>query len=76
MPNVTLKDAHYMHYMVKGHLIPEEWKDSDIVEMYDGYFKRMWGNTERHEYCRERFEETWYEFESKDEEKILVRGYD
>ena len=43
---VDIKEANKMHYRVKGHLIPDEWEDSDIIKMYDGYFKRMWGNNE------------------------------
>ena len=55
---VDYKEANKMHYRVKGHLIPDEWEDSDIVKMYDGYFKRMWGNNE-FLHCEEGFEEAW-----------------
>ena len=55
---VDYKEANKMFYMVKGHLIPDEWPDDDIVKMYDGYFKRMWGNNE-FLHCEEGFEEAW-----------------
>ncbi len=57
-----------MYYRVKGHLIPDEWKDSDIVEMYDGYFKRMWGNNEG-EYFADEFETAWKEKEEIEDNK-------
>ena len=56
--SVDIKEANKMFYMVKGHLIPDEWPDDDIVKMYDGYFKRMWGNNEFF-HCEEGFEEAW-----------------
>ena len=56
--SVDIKEANKMFYMVKGHLIPDEWKDSDIIEMYDGYFKRMWGNNE-FPHNKEGFDEAW-----------------
>ena len=59
--NVSLKEAHFMHWCIKGHLIPDEWSDKDIVTMYDSYFKRLWGNNEIVEYSRESFEIAWYE---------------
>ena len=59
--NVSLKEAHFMHWCIKGHLIPDEWSDKDIVTMYDSYFKRLWGNNEIVEYNRESFEIAWYE---------------
>ena len=27
--NVSLKEAHFIHWCVKGHLIPDEWEDGD-----------------------------------------------
>ena len=50
-----------MHWCIKGHLIPDEWSDKDIVTMYDSYFKRLWENNEIVEYSRESFEIAWYE---------------
>jgi len=57
--DVSLKEAHFMHWCVKGHLIPDEWPDQDIVKMYDSYFKRIWGNHEIQVYSKESFEEAW-----------------
>ena len=57
--DVSLKEAHFMHWCVKGHLIPDEWSDQDIVKMYDSYFKRIWGNNEVQVRSRELFEEAW-----------------
>jgi len=57
--DVPLKEAHFMHWCVKGHLIPDEWSDQDIVKMYDSYFKRIWGNNEVQVRSRELFEEAW-----------------
>ena len=56
--SVDIKEANKMFYMVKGHLIPDEWSDDDIVKMYDGYFKRMWGNNE-FLHCEEGFDQAW-----------------
>ena len=57
--NVSLKEAHFMHWCVKGHLIPDEWADEHIVTMYDSYFRRIWGNHEIQVYSRESFEQAW-----------------
>jgi len=59
--NVPLKEAHFMHWCVKGHLIPDQWSDADIVSMYDSYFKRIWGNHEVQVRSREDFEIAWNE---------------
>jgi len=59
--NVPLKEAHFMHWCVKGHLIPDEWADEYIVVMYDSYFKRIWGNNEVQVRSREDFEIAWNE---------------
>ena len=81
--SVDLKEANKMHYRVKGHLIPDEWKDSDIVSMYDSYYKRLWGNNEIAEYSDCKFEKAWREKQLKDNEdveteidKVCIRGYD
>ncbi len=57
--NVSLKEAHFMYWCVKGHMIPDEWPDQDIVKMYDSYFKRIWGNHEIQVYSKESFEKAW-----------------
>ena len=52
------KEANRYYWIVKGHLIPESWKDKDVRSVLDGYFTRIWGNHENvvHE---EGFEEAW-----------------
>lgn len=59
--NVPLKEAHFMHWCVKGHLIPDQWSDADIVKMYDSYFKRIWGNNEVQVRSKKDFEIAWNE---------------
>jgi len=60
------KECNRMFWIVKGHLIPRAWHPEEIVEMYDSYFKRMWGN---HETCyhEEGFEEAWAKRKEEDE---------
>jgi hypothetical protein len=33
-------------WIVKGQLIPDGYSDQDILDMYDSYFLRLWGNHE------------------------------
>ena len=72
---VDYKEANKIHYRVKGHLIPEEWSDSDIVKMYDSYFARCWGNNEGG-HLDEAFEAAWHEREETEIDKFCIRGYD
>ena len=65
--DVSLKEAHFMHWCVKGHLIPDQWSDQDILQMYDSYFKRIWGNQEVQIRSLEVFEIAWtLKYEEKD----------
>jgi hypothetical protein len=48
--------------MVKGHINTSE---ETILSSYDGYFKRLWNNSERAEYGMEGFEEAFDQRESK-----------
>jgi len=80
--SVDLKEANKMHYRVKGHLIPDGWSDSDIVSMYDSYFKRMWGNNEGQS-SADQFEKVWQnkllqveETEQAAMETVCRKGYD
>lgn len=57
--NSDIKYANEIHYAVKGHLIPNTWKQQTIDNMVDQYTKRLWGNCERMVYCREKFEQLW-----------------
>ena len=78
--NVSLKEAHFMHWCVKGHLIPDEWPDEHIVVMYDSYFKRLWGNHERSQYADIGFEEAYkireQEILAEEIESVARLGYD
>ena len=58
MNEKELKEANRLHWIVKGHLVPDSWDEKSIKQMYDSYFKRIWGN---HENCvnEEGFEEAW-----------------
>ena len=52
------KEANRLYWKVKGHLVPESWSEKDILEMYESYFRRLWGNHEQ--YIHERgFEQAW-----------------
>ena len=53
-----LKNANRLMWIVKGQLIPEGYSDEDIVDMYDSYFRRCWGNIENYVH-EEGFEEAW-----------------
>ncbi|MDA9302645.1 hypothetical protein N9578_00335 [bacterium] len=62
---VTFKQANFMHYQVKGHLIPDSWDNDTIISMYDSYFKRLWNNNERAEICEDDFLIAWEQKWSK-----------
>ena len=46
-------------FAVKGHLIPQEYNQSDIDKMEVQYIKRLWGNCERLPRTSDRFEQEW-----------------
>jgi hypothetical protein len=52
MTEVELKEANRYFWIVKGHLIPDSWREKEIMSVYNGYFDRIWGNHENcvHEY--------------------------
>jgi len=55
---LDFKEANRVFYAVKGSLIPKEYSQDDILEMYNSYFKRLWGNHEA--LIRDdKFEEIW-----------------
>lgn len=58
MTKFQLKEANRFYWMVKGHLIPESWKEKDIMSVYDSYMKRLWGNHEAHIHAAG-FEAAW-----------------
>jgi len=55
MSEVSFKDKCKLFYIVKGHISSS---DQTVIDCYDGYFKRMWGN---HELCyhEDGFEEAY-----------------
>lgn len=58
MTYFQLKEANRFYWMVKGQLVPESWSEDQIEQMYDSYFRRLWGN---HEACVHEigFEAAW-----------------
>ena len=72
------KEANRFYWIVKGHLIPESWKDEDVESIYNSYMKRLWGN---HENCVHEvgFETAWKKREisqQKEEIEYVARlGY-
>jgi hypothetical protein len=60
MSTEELKEANRLHWIVKGHLIPDCWNEKSIQEMYRSYFARIWGNHEAI-YHEDGFEAAWNE---------------
>lgn len=52
------KEANRLMWMVKGHLIPKEYSESDIESVLRSYFARLWHNEEAY-VNEEGFEEAW-----------------
>lgn len=73
MTKFQRKEANRFYWIVKGQLIPESWSDDDVLKIYDGYMKRIWGN---HENCvhEDGFEEAWNERENS-LKNIAILGY-
>jgi hypothetical protein len=57
----TLREYNRVFFAVKGMLIPESYSEYDMIEMYDSYVRRLWGNHERLSYSRDEFEKLWSE---------------
>jgi len=71
------KEANRLHWIVKGHLIPVKESDKTVEQIYDSYFKRLWGN---HEACVHEvgFEIAWKSRETEildEREHAAVLGY-
>jgi hypothetical protein len=68
------KEANRLMWMVKGRLIPDNWKDDQVEWAYDSYFKRLWNN---HENCyrEDGFEEA-YQQRLDGIENVAMLGYD
>lgn len=75
MTKEQIKEANRYYWIIKGQLIPESWTSADVARIYEGYFKRMWGNHENvvHE---DGFEAAWQERMEREMDNIAVRGYD
>jgi hypothetical protein len=60
MTQIEFKWANQLFWQVKGHLIPDSWSLSDIRNIEESYFSRLWGNHESVVHL-EGFEEAWKE---------------
>ena len=60
MTHKEFKWANELHWMVKGHLIPQEWAgdEQQVKSMENSYFKRLWGNHEAL-YRKDGFDLAW-----------------
>ena len=60
MSDAEFKWANKLHWMVKGHLIPQEWASDEkqVESVVESYTRRLWGN---HEACvhLSGFDEAW-----------------
>lgn len=60
MKSSDVKQANRLYWIVKGHLIPQGWKEHDIEKILDSYTRRIWGNHEAYIH-EDGFEEAWKE---------------
>jgi hypothetical protein len=74
------KEANRLNWLVKGKLIDISESDATVEQLYDSYFKRLWGNNERMEYGAVGFEAAYKAREakllSKEIETVAKLGYD
>jgi len=74
------KEANRLNWLVKGKLIDISESDATVEQLYDSYFKRLWGNNERMEYGAVGFEAAYKareaELLSKEIETVAKLGYD
>jgi len=75
MTYFQLKEANRYYWMVKGMLIPESWQEKEIMDTYESYFRRLWGN---HEACVHEigFEAAWAKRQAQKSKKHLTKGPD
>ena len=52
-----IKEANRLMWAVKGMLIPDGYKISDVNSVLRSYFKRLWTNCDNYQF--EGFEEAW-----------------
>lgn len=67
------KEANRLYWKVKGHLVPESWGDKDVLEMYESYFRRLWGNHEQHIH-EVGFEAAWAQRQAKIFQKNMKKN--
>ena len=74
------KEANRLNWLVKGKLIDISESDATVEQLYDSYFKRLWGNNERMEYGAAGFEAAYKareaEILSEEMESVANLGYD
>ncbi len=74
------KEANRLNWLVKGKLIDISESDATVEQLYDSYFKRLWGNNERMEYGSVGFEAAYKareaEILSEEIELVAKLGYD
>ena len=74
------KEANRLNWLVKGKLIDISESDATVEQLYDSYFKRLWGNNERMEYGTVGFEAAYKareaEILSEEIELVAKLGYD
>lgn len=74
------KEANRLNWLVKGKLIDISESDATVEQLYDSYFKRLWGNNERMEYGAVGFEAAYKareaELLSLELETVAKLGYD
>mgnify|MGYP000435549582 FL=1 len=74
------KEANRLNWLVKGKLIDISESDATVEQLYDSYFKRLWGNNERMEYGSVGFEAAYKareaEILSEEIESVAKLGYD
>ena len=58
MTSYELKEANRYYWIIKGQLIPDVWKEKEILAVYNSYFDRIWGNSESYIH-EDGFEEAW-----------------
>ena len=74
------KEANRLNWLVKGKLIDISESDATVEQLYDSYFKRLWGNNERAGYGAVGFEAAYKareaEILAEEMETVANLGYD
>jgi len=69
------KEANRLYWIVKGQLIPLSWKEETIMECYESYVRRIWGNIEAYQH-EIGFEAAWAQRQAENAKKNLTKGSD